>query len=368
MTAQPIAPPAKAIFEMPASMLLDARSDLLAKLDEDKFARQVAFMVASQAGATPANGVIHDVDAADAEAKRHLPAVGILKNHLRVAEVYRVSPDMASMIQYAASQLDETDLIDISLAPTGCGIVRFDQPLPVKEIRGKTMLINWLVWGPLTAYDKDLGRENSGIALWAFNDTVSTPDDTHLEMLEQSAKMGGPSAEWYNNFVGRFATIGIDLMRDGRALGPHMQPPSARQMMEVLAEGVPAPGPGTNTMRYAHALWLMLNQTVTKIEDEQVERPARRRAYKAHLPSTVTVIRLRREVSTMAREHGESSVEWQHRWITRGHWRWQVVGEHYPGAVETDKGYRARIWINPFIKGPEGAPIKQSDKIYSLDR
>lgn len=350
---------------MPASMLLDARTDLLHRLDDSLFARQVAFMVASQAGAVPANGVVYGTEEADAEARRHLPAVKILANSVRAAEVYRVSPDMSSMVQYAASQLDETDLIDISLPPTQCGIVRFDQPLPVKEIRGKTMLINWLVWGPMKIASKH--GEESGVAVWAFNDTLSTPDDTHREMLAQAAAHGGPAAEWYDSFVGRFATIGIDLMADGHPLGAHLQPPSARQMREVLDEGV-EPGPGTNTMRYVHALWLLLNQTITKVEDERAERPARRRAEKASLPSAVTVIRLRREVAAMDRHPSESAVEWQHRWITRGHWRWQHVGEHYPGAVETEKGYRARIWINPFIKGPEGAPIKQSEKVYDLAR
>lgn len=341
---------------MPASMLLDARTDLLARLDDDLFSRQVSYMVATQSGDFPANGVTTDYKAAELAVHKHRHAPVLLGNHVRAAEVYRVSPDMSSMVQFAASQLDDSDLIDTSLPPTQCGIVRFDQPLPVKEIRGKTMLVNWFVWGPATGSD---GR--SGIALWAFNDAISSPDDIHLQMKTAADEAGRHGdGQWYDRFVGRFSTIGIDLLHHGEPLGPEMQPPSPSQMLEVLSEGVDQPSMGTNTMRYAHALWLLLNQTVTKIEDERAERPARRRAEKAKLPSAVTVIRLRREVSTLDREPGESQIEWQHRWIVRGHWRWQACGV---GRTE-----RRRIWINPFIKGPEGAPIKQSEKVYSLDR
>jgi hypothetical protein len=53
-------------------------------------------------------------------------------------------------------------------------------------------------------------------------------------------------------------------------------------------------------------------------------------------------------------------VEWSKRWVVRGHWRWQSYG---PGRTE-----RRRIWISPFIKGPDGAPLVVSEKVYDLRR
>lgn len=353
---------------MPAGKLLDCRTDLLRRASENEtFREQIGHLVASQSGMVPANGVFdganHDLDLMRVMAKKFSGAVDGLVNHLRAAEVYRVSPDMSAMVEFAASQLDDSDLAEPSLAPTQCGIVRFDKPLPVKDVRGQTMLVHWMVWGP-----GGTNLDQPGVLVWLFNDPKSKPDDTHLALIAQARKVSGSThVRWYEDMVGRFATVGIDVVQPGKPLGAAMSPPSETQAKEVLAEGTEAL-PGTNTLRYIHALWLLLNQTVTKVEDEPVNTSARKRAGKARLPAKVTVIRLRREENALGRAPGESMVEWQHRWIVRGHWRWQVVGEHYVGAVETERGYRARIWINPFVKGPEGAPIVQSEKVYSLDR
>jgi hypothetical protein len=143
--------------------------------------------------------------------------------------------------------------------------------------------------------------------------------------------------------------------------------PNPKYQAQLLAEGC-SPTPGTNGLRYLHALWLLMNQTVTTTEDGHVERAARRRASRRNLPPKVTVIRLRREAGA-ARGEGESLVEWSHRWLVRGYWRWQHVSEHYPGAQELEPGdWRARIWINPHVRGPEGLPIVQSEKVISLER
>lgn len=334
--------------------ILDARATLLDRLQHDaSYREQVAFMLAGHAGDVPMNAMHIKRPLLQEKVDKHLVSVDHLANHVKAAEVYRVTEDMSSMVEFAASQLDDSDAIDRSLAPTQCGIVRFDKPLPVKDIRGKMMLIHWMTWGP---YRDQHGRHVT--AVWAFNDPTSHPDDTHLEMRRVAQEDGG-RGDWYHRWVGQFATVGVSFLFDGKAVGPLEMMASPKQMAEVLMEGFD-PLPGTNDVRYIHALWLLLNQTVTRVEDEDVDRAARRRAGKMKLPSRVTVIRLRREVSSLGREPGESHVEWQHRWIVRGHWRWQAYG---PGRTE-----RRRIWINPFVKGPEGAPLKQSEKVYQLER
>lgn len=336
--------------------ILHSRTDLLHRIRERKdFREQLAFLLASQIGDVPANYLGNDQQIVPGVLEKHYGSIDWVGNHLEVAEVYRVTPDMSSMVEFAASQLDDTDEIDTSLAPTQCGMVRFDQPLPVKDIRGKTMLINWLVWGPF----RDLERKPV-TAVWAFNDPRSTPDDTHRELTSLAlAESGQDHVDRYLDMIGRYATVGCQFLYNGEPLGPMLTEGSSRHREEVLAEGDQT-FPGTNTTRYIHALWLLLNQTVTKVEEEGVDRAARKRAEKMRLPSKVTVIRLRREVSTLGREPGESQVQWQHRWIVRGHWRWQACG---PGRTE-----RKRIWINPFVKGPESAPFVQSEKVYSLER
>lgn len=349
---------------MKAGQVLDLRTDLMHRLtNDDPFRRQVAFMVSGAMGDTLGGpDAFEHRDEINRAVDARMPVVDTFANYMKVAEVYRVSEDMSAMVQYAASQLDDTDAIDLSLAPTQCGFVRFDKPLPMGDVHGKTMFVHWLVWGPFEARDMHgkVLEDQRLTAVLTFSDPRTEPDEVHEEMLALARKdRGAKGVTFYSELVGRFATTGFDYLFDGSRLGPPMMEPSEKQRAESALWGREAL-PGTNPTRYIHALWLLLNQSVTHVAEEQVNRSAEKRAEKRRLPSRVTVVRLRREASSMERKHGESHVEWQHRWIVRGHWRWQACGE---GRSE-----RRRIWINPFVKGPDGAPFVQSEKVYSLER
>lgn len=345
--------------------VLDAQMDLIDRLEDKQFQGAIDYLVAFHIGHAPVYDPIGTVLPAELrEARRRVADEitdkyrGVYQNLQRTTQAsyaYRVTADMCSMVEFAASQLNEEDEFDYSLAPTGCGIVCFDKPLPVKDARGKMMLIHWLVWGP--SWDP----AKPGATVFDFNDTWRQPDEVQEYMRESTVADHGQEAwDRVSRMQGRWATVGMSLLPNGEPMGPAVWTPSAEIAASIREEGF-EPTEGTNTMRYLHALWLLLNQTVTKVEDDEVpDRPARRRAVKRGLPPKVTVIRLRREVSSLDREPGESLVEWQHRWMVRGHWRWQAYG---PGRSE-----RKRIWINPFVKGPEDAPLKQSEKVYSLDR
>ena len=50
------------------------------------------------------------------------------------------------------------------------------------------------------------------------------------------------------------------------------------------------------------------------------------------------------------------------RWIVRGFWRWQ------PYKEENGEWARKRIWIDPYIKGPAGAPLKITKKVNAVVR
>ena len=106
-------------------------------------------------------------------------------------------------------------------------------------------------------------------------------------------------------------------------------------------------------------LWRLCQQSLASRLGEDPSRTARRRMGKAHLPvSPITVISLRR---VSGQEHGESHVEWQHRWMVRGHWRRQPYREN----GETVYRY---IYINPYLKGPEDMPLLHRDKVNALVR
>ena len=70
---------------------------------------------------------------------------------------------------------------------------------------------------------------------------------------------------------------------------------------------------------------------------------------------TVSVVQLRASKNDATK--GKGDVDYQHRWMVRGHHR----AQWYP-STQTHKV----IWIAPHMKGPEDKPILQ--KVYAVTR
>jgi len=92
---------------------------------------------------------------------------------------------------------------------------------------------------------------------------------------------------------------------------------------------------------------------------KEADKKLARTMKRFNMPTEVTIVQYRR-VETDKEYSGESSVEWSHRWIVRGHWRWQ------PYKTIDGKDDVKRIWIAPFMKGPDDKPLILTDKIYAL--
>lgn len=275
-------------------------------------------------------------------------------NHIEAAYAYTVTPDMCALLEHAAAGLDDEDLWDPSLAPTGCGIVLFQKAVPVIDARGKTMLAHWAVWGPAALeIEGPLGGKSheSGTLVSLWNDLGIEPDEISREILEKHGDLMRARA-------GRWMPLGASITRPGAVLGSSRVSLGDDAAQRIESEG-DTPTAFTNTDRYMHALWLMLGQTITSVREEPVIHKKARAAKFKGLPQSVTVIDLRR-IEGASREPGETAVQWSHRWVVRGHWRWVPCG---PGRSE-----RRRVWIAPFVKGPEEAPLIVTDKIYALRR
>jgi len=119
--------------------------------------------------------------------------------------------------------------------------------------------------------------------------------------------------------------------------------------LEIVDVFSPRMGDGQRLLRFLGASLLFLEQKLLTIDREPIDRLARRRleAVDAILPE-LRVIRLR-----VPKRSGQSTdsypVDWQYRWMVRGHWRQQWFA--------SDQSHRP-IWITPYIKGPDDKPLK----------
>lgn len=380
---------------MRPSEILDAQADLLDRLkDKDLFYQQIALAAAAamqqyhlpngsrdnQALVGRLSDELTDTSrAAGQEFTDHLA------RQVENAYAYRVTHDMELLVEHVADQLDDSDQWDFRMPPTPAGFIRFDRPIEVREMRGDNMLVHFAIWGPASI---DLrGTATPATVYQFFNDIWTQPDESWERYgfddgggddLTQEEK------DRYLRAIGRWASTSIMIMFHGEAVGP----PTVREKSEeeYHADGIYGSEATTNLGRHMFALFFLLNQTISTVKDEYPDRAGGRRAKRRNFPPKVSVITLRRSEGN--RQEGESLVEWHHRWIVRGHMRWQPYGVrkvdhvHDLGQPELNEHGHAtrhcqhegcdhfvsRIYIAPYEKGPEGAPLVVSTKLYDLSR
>ena len=106
----------------------------------------------------------------------------------------------------------------------------------------------------------------------------------------------------------------------------------------------------------AAAAHLMANPAVAERSKITPKTPAARKAAKKGHPSTVTVVDLRAPKHVETGEKSETGRTYTHRWIVRGHWRNQPHGK--------DRAQRRITWVPSYTKGPAGAPLKETERVW----
>ena len=108
--------------------------------------------------------------------------------------------------------------------------------------------------------------------------------------------------------------------------------------------------------------WLLMGQTLVREEETPPSKASVKhlRRIDPALLTSVRYVRLRHAGSAAREQAGEGSGrQRQVRWIVRGHWR----NHWYPSR----QAHRP-IWIDAHIKGPDGAPILDPDKLVNVLR
>jgi hypothetical protein len=103
-----------------------------------------------------------------------------------------------------------------------------------------------------------------------------------------------------------------------------------------------------------------VNSPYVELAHETTHRPGSKAKWHGRRigdPQSIAVVRLRSSVrEAVAVEQGQGP-QWKQRWLVRGHYR----AQWYPTLNE-----HKVIWIAPYLKGPEDAPLKQP--IYEVIR
>lgn len=286
---------------------------------------------------------------------------------------YFVKDEMTDLIMFASNKLDDTDLFDASLVPSDKGFVYFEKPLEVRDVRGRRLLANVVVW------EKGFSHGKHGIIVSIFNDAKRTPDEIASLMLKDTDKNAKRNLE----VVGRFHWIHSFNLVHGHTIGEAVKVANEEEKEEMRNMVFNEEGnelielddeawekykqekitPYTNIKRLIHTYFLIMSQTLTAKTTERGDRAQRRRLERDNLPSEVLVIQFRKTRYTSAEGGEERNVNWSHRWIVGGHWRWQPYKDPASGGE-----IKKRIWISPYVKGPDDKPLKTKERVYVLAR
>jgi hypothetical protein len=107
----------------------------------------------------------------------------------------------------------------------------------------------------------------------------------------------------------------------------------------------------------ATLLAFMRQRVLTTSHEIVMNRGASRRVRRAGRAPEAKVIRLRRVRANP--QGGKREVEWTCRWLVRGHWR----SQWYPRTAS-----HRPVWIMPYVKGPDDAPLVAKASQYDVSR
>jgi hypothetical protein len=272
---------------------------------------------------------------------------------LERAEAFFVTADMAQVVAFASTGLDALDRFAQDLWPAESGFLWFEQGVPTVDVWGTEVPFQAMTW-----HRRSTGG-HPGTLVFLYTNV----DDRRDAMAQ---RLGTEKVDRIAASMGRLHLAHTAWLADGQRVGPSTATPP--EDYQQYAEEGRSLVPATNTSRLILALLMLLGQTITVTTRHDLRPTNPKRARKMKVPGMVTVVTLR-HAKNAVRQEGETQVEWQHRWLVKGHWRSQACGPNYPQAQEVGPGqYRARIYIAPFIKGPDEAPFKQSTKVYNLAR
>lgn len=289
-----------------------------------------------------------------------------LGRHLEAAETFWVSKTMADVVEAGARAWPEDATLTSDNLPSGCGFVVFDRPMllrreerfdlnqalgaDVDSVGTADFGFEAMAWGPCA---NPLDNDKPGIMVVpllrtevfvdAVDGTLDTIDTLFGEVEGEDAKI----LRERQNFLVKVR----DRLHTGRASLPLIP-----VTIGFFTYGASMEDDYLSSV--LQALGALMAQSLTVVAEQSADRHERRRWQRAKrpVPAPVRVVDLRRIES--AGEPGEPrAVDWSCRWVVRGHWRNQPTRE----------GYK-RVWINAFVKGPEGLPLAHGEKVYALRR
>lgn len=286
---------------------------------------------------------------------------------------YFLADQMSPVVHDGAEMLDADEKLTTDMWPARSGLVVIDRGRVSLDSLGKRIVTKAVAWFRYyvesTTVSSLTGQESKTTLPVAFLVDLGDTEDSRDETLPADDVSGRAIIR----AIGRYAPISMQMLPDGYPVGPsRLDPDNAREQVANIAYADDF-YPTENPVRWAGSFLHMLTQQITATRREVLAPKQAARFAKRDLPTDVTIVNLRpiKHVSypSVVNEDGNRIWKWRHRTVVRGHWRNQPTGPNYPGTQEVAPGqFVARIWINSYVAGPDGAPIIAPNMLYAVTR
>lgn len=241
------------------------------------------------------------------------------------ASLYWVTSDMASLALDASHDVPDLDMDE---APDRSGIIGLEKPMPPLPVLDEP-------GAPLLAPSVVSWWRSPGV--WHVSPFALA---SGLRPEDRAAHGVLPGQRWLP-----LVEASIDTDRRGPLRFAESALPAAHAAL----------------VAWVSATWRLM-VVPTLVERRSLDaRTGERRDPDTHVDRPellVTTLGLRplRQVDTGTEADPETGRTYTHRWMVRGHWRQQAYG---PGRSQ-----RRTQYVEPYIKGPAGAPLLARDKVW----
>lgn len=279
---------------------------------------------------------------------------GLLRKQLFAARTYQVTGEMTDAVtgtyRATAGQIGHIQEEEL---PSEAGFAWLDKPFLSTDGNGKSVTNRAVSWSPQAITYPD-GATYPGLRVTAWYGIGDYDDYSDLRDAE-TVRYAAP-----------LILAHTSVLPFGQRFGGH--PADGFDMSP------------DDFLHWVHVLWAFMGMEVVTDREAPLPRPARRRAEKWRKGHpTVNVIMLRRAASRSVPEPGDAErrqPDWTCQWVVQGHHRHleSYAGpRHHAVPAVSDRGACASCgsrvtWVKPYLKGPDGLPLRSADQLYRLSR
>jgi hypothetical protein len=257
------------------------------------------------------------------------------------ADLFWISEEMSELCRDAVDGLTEAHL-GRDLWPADAGFMVFATPVPVEGHEWRN--------------DNDASREPIRALAWYLDGSdvtvllfVDVTDMVAATLVRVEGKVD--PARHRERSASFSAEMGMRWLTP--ATGDVYPMDRPYRLEEHQGSGAPA-GFMLSTV------WLLMGQrglasTTTGVPVPKNKAARRRQAPVREQLDAVRIIELRAGTDHAAAYAGATRA-YRHRWMVKGHWRQQW----YPSL-----GMNRPVWIAPYVKGPDGAPLLTGEKVHT---